>query len=108
MARKHQLPHKVTRWRKGATDKYGRATYSVDVFPCRYQHTERQYVAESGQHSRSSAYVYTDSDVLQNGDVVIKGDYITSPEPVEGAYSVKRTRVTTNQRGTRTEYRYIL
>jgi len=108
MARDYQLPHILTRWRPISTDMYGKSTYSVAVIRCRYQSTERQYVNEHGTHSRSRAYIYTKGNDLENGDVVIQGDYSDSPEPVEGAYTVKVTRITQNQKGTRTEYRYIL
>lgn len=107
-ARDYQFPHTLTRWREdGPADMYGQKGWTVKVVKCRYQQTERLYINEDGNHVRSRATVYTFEDELELGDQVIQGDYGSESEPVSGSYEIKVKRVTTNQRGTRTEHRYI-
>lgn len=107
-ARDYQFPHTLTRWREdGPRDMYGKRSYTVEVMDCRYQASERLYIGEDGNHIRSKAVVYTKEDSLKMGDLVIQGDYSSSPDPVNGAYEIKIVRISTNQRGTRQENRYI-
>lgn len=108
MARISQLPQTLTRWRSGGKDKYGQPTgYIIEVIPCRYEEANRLYVREDGQHERSRATIYTGSDSLDLGDMVAVGDHSSSSTPIGGSFEIKNKRITTNQRGTRTEYRYI-
>jgi len=108
MPRDYQLPHTLTRWRSdGVTDIYGQTGYSVAVLKCRFTEINKLYVDDEGQERRSEARVYTSGDDLAIGDAIVQGDYSNASEPVSGAYRVKNRRVSTNQRGTRTEYRYI-
>ena len=109
MARSYQLPHVLTYWKKtDDTDLYGKPVYVVGTKPCRYQSANRIYVNEYGQNQRSLAYVYTDDDYLSIGDIVIRGDFSSSPTPVPNAFEIKTERHTSNQRGDRQEHRYIL
>lgn len=108
MPRDYQLPHKLTRWRSdGQRDIYGQTGYTVEVLKCRYTEVSRMYVDYEGEEKRSTARIYTQDDMLEIGDMVIKGDFACSPQPVKGSYEIKNRRVIDNQRGTRTEWRYI-
>jgi len=108
MPRPHQLPHTITRWRRTSTpDVYGRTTWTVETFPCRYRETNNLFVGEDGTHQRSRAYIYTEGDMLQLGDMVMKGDFATFTSPPADAFQIKSRRVTTSQDGTRIENRYV-
>jgi len=109
MPRPHQLPHKLTRWRQSGTpDMYGRRTFVVAVFDCRYMEVNKLYVGEDGSQQRSNAYIYTEGDMLQLGDVVMKGDHSASASPPPNAFIIRNRRLTTSQDGTRLEHRYIM
>ena len=103
----YQFPHTITRWRKeGEEDMFGRSSYSVETLKCRFQETERTYVNEFGNDVRSRGLLYTAGNDLERGDLVILGEY-ADEEPVAGAFEIKIKRVHTNQKGTRTEFRYV-
>jgi hypothetical protein len=67
----------------------------------------RLYVGEDGSHQRSRAYIYTEGDMLQLGDMVMKGDHSASLSPPVNAFEIKDRRATTSQDGTRIEHRYV-
>jgi len=104
--RSYQFPQRITRWRPTGTDMYGRASYSVESFPARFQQTNRLYVDEFGNNQRSRGIVYTMGDDLDLKDVIALGDH-TDESPIAGAFEIKVKRIHSNQRGTRTEFRYI-
>lgn len=109
MTRAYQLPHVLTYWKKtDNVDLYGKTEYIVGKMACRYMSNQKLYVNEFGQNMRSMAYIYTNSDFLKNGDVVINGDYESNLTPVPGAFEIKTERHSSNQRGDREEHRYIL
>lgn len=110
MNRDYKFPHLVTIWRPiGVRDMFNQFEgFEVTVKKCRYEPSFRLYTNEAGQHIRSNAYVYTINADIKLGDIVIKGDHSYSDTPVDGAFEVKQDISSSNLRGDRTEYKYIL
>lgn len=94
----------ATVWKPTALDAYGNPSWaSPTQIKVRWEHADRRFITENGHEQRGQNAIYFErKGLIEQQDYIAEGKH-TATSPINGAWEVKRIRITPNLSGTKIE-----